>query len=387
MHGRTLAHKKTLSLTTYINFRMIAQHVEQDASVGTLFEKVSAMGHEQVVFCHDPATGLKAIIGIHNTVLGPSLGGVRMWNYRSEAEALHDVLRLSRGMTFKNSIAGLNLGGGKAVIIGDARKHKNEALMRSFGKFVEGLSGRYITAEDVGMTDRDMEYISMETQHVGGMPEYRGGLGAPSQFTAFGTYMGMKAAAKQAYGSESLEGKKVSIQGVGNVAQFLIDYLAKENCELYVTDIYEDRLKAVAANYKVQVVAPEDIYALPVDIYAPCALGATVNDTTLLQLQCDIIAGCANNQLEDEARHGNACLERGILYAPDFLVNSGGVINVYAEVIGTTTAWTIAHTEQIYDKTLQVLDISQREQRNTQEVAIELALARIEQMGKVKVRQ
>lgn len=360
----------------------VMQQVDENTSV---FERVGSMGHEQVVFCNDPSTGLKAIIGVHNTILGPSLGGVRMWPYKSEAEALNDALRLSRGMTFKNSIAGLNLGGGKAVIIGDARTQKNEALMRSFGKFVENLNGKYITAEDVGMTDRDMEYINMETDHVGGMPEYRGGLGAPSKYTAYGTYMGMKAAAKQAYGTDSLEGKKVSIQGVGNVAIFLIDFLSKENCEVFVTDIYEDRLKEASSKYNVTVVEPDDIYNLPVDIYAPCALGATINDSTLKALQCDIIAGCANNQLQDEAKHGAACVEKGILYAPDFLVNSGGVINVYAEVIGTGTDWTMAQTEQIYDKTAQVLSKSVEEKRNSQEVAIDLAMQRIDQIAKVKV--
>jgi leucine dehydrogenase len=350
----------------------------------SVFDAIAQHGHEQVVFCQDEATGLKAIIGIHNTVLGPSLGGVRMWPYASEAEALKDVLRLSRGMTYKNAIAGLNLGGGKAVIIGDSRTQKTEALMRAFGKFVENLNGKYITAEDVGMTDQDMEYISMETEHVGGMPVYRGGLGAPSEHTAYGTYMGMKAAAKIAYGSDSLSGKSVAVQGVGNVAEFLIEYLHKENCRMVVCDIYQDRLDAIAKKYPVEVVAPEAIYDQPVDIYAPCALGATINDDTLARLQCRIIAGCANNQLADEQKHGQACLEKGILYAPDFLVNSGGVINVYAEVIGTNTDWTHAQVEKIYDQTLKVLTRSEQEKRNAQEVAIELAQSRIDLLGKVQ---
>lgn len=353
----------------------------------SIFAKVTKMGHEQVVFCHDESTGLKAIIGVHNTVLGPSLGGLRMWNYASEADALNDVLRLSRGMTFKNSIAGLNLGGGKAVIIGDARKHKTEALLRAFGKFVENLNGKYITAEDVGMTSRDMEYLSSETRHVAGMPETRGGLGDPSPFTAYSTYMGMKAAAKKAYGDESLKNKKVSVQGAGHVASYLIDYLMDEGAELYVTDIFEDKLKAVTDKHPhLTVVKPEEIYELPVDIYSPCALGATVNDETLAQLQCDIICGCANNQLQDEEKHGNLCLDRGIIYAPDFLVNSGGVVNVYAEVIGTTKEWTKNHLSTIYDQTLNVINTSAETNTNAQQVAMEIALERIEGMAKVKVK-
>lgn len=352
----------------------------------SVFEQLSKMGHEQVVFCHDEDTGLKAIIGVHNTVLGPSLGGTRMWSYKNEADALNDVLRLSRGMTFKNAIAGLNLGGGKAVIIGDARTQKTEALLRAFGKFVENLNGKYITAEDVGMTDQDMEYIGMETQYVSGLPEYRGGLGAPSKFTAFGTYMGMKAAAKKAFGSDSLEGKKVAIQGVGNVGDFLIDYLVKENCQVFVSDIYEDRLQAMVNKYKVNVVGLEDIYDVDVDIYSPCALGATINDDTLKRLKCKIIVGCANNQLKDEQTHGDACLNKGIIYAPDFLVNSGGVINVYAEVTKTNSNWSMAQIEKIYDQTLKVLDISISEQRNAQEVAIEIAMKRINDIAKLKAR-
>ncbi|MGB0525268.1 MAG: Glu/Leu/Phe/Val dehydrogenase dimerization domain-containing protein [Flammeovirgaceae bacterium] len=356
-----------------------------DEVTSSVFAQVEKMGHEQIVFCHDEATGLKAIVGVHNTVLGPSLGGLRMWNYQSEADALNDVLRLSRGMTFKNSIAGLNLGGGKAVIIGDARKHKTEALLRAFGKFVENLNGKYITAEDVGMSARDMEHISAETSHVAGMPETRGGLGDPSPWTAYSTYMGMKAAAKKAYGTDSLEGKRVSVQGVGHVAAYLIDYLEQEGCQIFVTDIYEDKLKAISAQHKVEIVAPASIYDLDVDIYAPCALGATVNDETLEQLKCQIICGCANNQLKEEKKHGDACLEKGIIYAPDFLVNSGGVVNVYAEVIGSNTEWTKHHLETVYDQTLNVLNTSFESGKNAQEVAMEIALERIQSIGKTKM--
>lgn len=356
-----------------------------EAATTSVFAQVEKMGHEQIVFCHDEETGLKAIVGVHNTVLGPSLGGLRMWNYQSEADALNDVLRLSRGMSFKNSIAGLNLGGGKAVIIGDPRQHKTEALLRAFGKFVENLNGKYITAEDVGMTTRDIEIISAETDHVAGMPESRGGLGDPSPWTAYSTYMGMKAAAKKAYGSDDLAGKRVSVQGVGHVSTYLIDYLSKEGCEIFVTDIYEDKLKAITATHKVEVVAPDTIYDLDVDIYAPCALGSTVNDETLAQLKCQIICGCANNQLKEEKKHGDACLEKGIIYAPDFLVNSGGVVNVYAEVIGSNTDWTKQHLSTVYDQTLNIINRSVETGINAQEVAIEIALERIQSIGKTKL--
>lgn len=351
----------------------------------SVFDQLDELGHEQVVFCNDNETGLRGIIGIHNTVLGPALGGTRMWSYKSEADALNDVLRLSRGMTFKNSVAGLNLGGGKAVIIGDARKHKSEALLRLFGKFVRNLNGKYITAEDVGMTSRDMEYISYETSHVCGLPESKGGSGDPSPFTALGVYMGMKAAAKKAYGNDSLAGKSVSVQGVGHVGEYLVEHLTKEGAKVYISDVYEDRLKAVSQKFNATVVELDEIYDLNTDIYSPCALGATVNDSTLARLKCQIIAGCANNQLKDERKHGKICLEKGIIYAPDFLINAGGVINIATEVSGGyNPTWATAQVESIYDKTLAILDISMRDGKNAQEVAMEIALKRIKDMAKIK---
>lgn len=353
----------------------------------SVFSEISKYGHEQIVYCYDHATGLKAIVGIHNTVLGPALGGTRMWNYQSDAEALNDVLRLSRGMTFKNAIAGLNHGGGKAVIIGDAKKQKNEFLLRRFGKFIQSLSGKYITAEDVGMSTRDMEYIAMETKFVSGMPDSMGGSGDPSPVTAYGTYMGMKAAAKRAYGSDSLAGKKVSVQGIGHVGGYLVDLLAKENAQIFITDIYEDRLKEVAQKHNVTIVGLDEIYDLDVDIYAPCALGATVNDSTLGRLKCQIIAGAANNQLKDEQIHGDACREKGIIYAPDFLINSGGVINVAMELTGYNRERAYAQAEKIYDSTLEILDRAKAENINTQEAAMRVAKQRIDAIGKIKMVQ
>ena len=352
---------------------------------GSIFGQISTMNHEQVVICHDQPTGLKAIIGIHNTILGPALGGTRMWPYTSEAEAITDVLRLSRGMTFKNSLAGLNLGGGKAVILGNPSL-KNEAFLRRFGRFIESLGGRYVTAEDVNMNTSDMEYIRMETRHVAGLPEIKGGSGDPSPVTAYGTYMGMKAAAKKAFGSDSLERKKIGVQGVGQVGKYLIEYLVKEGAEVMITDIFEDKLKQVAKNTGATVVDPTVIYDLDMDIYAPCALGATINDETIDRLKCKVIAGAANNQLKDEAKHGQILLEKGIVYAPDFLINAGGVINVGAEYLGGFIKEIVyKQTEKIYDTCLGILEKSEAENIPAQQAAIETAKARIEAMGNVKL--
>lgn len=350
-----------------------------------VFDQIQELQHEQVVYCYDEPTGLKAIIGIHNTVLGPALGGTRMWAYTSEAEALNDVLRLSRGMTFKAAISGLNLGGGKAVIIGDVSKLKNEAFLRRFGKFVNSLGGKYITAEDVNMSTRDMEYIHMETKHVTGLPELMGGSGDPSPVTAYSTYMGMKATAKKVYGSDSLNGKKVAVQGMGHVGTYLVDLLVKENCKVFISDIYADRLKAVADKTGATIVDAEAIYDSDMDIYAPCALGATLNDDTIQRLKCQVIAGAANNQLKEEQKHGRMLVERGIAYAPDFLINAGGLINVYQELIGYNREKAYAKAETIYDVTLQIFSVAAEEGITPQEAAMQMALRRIQSIGQVKL--
>jgi leucine dehydrogenase len=336
------------------------------------------MGHEQIVFCQDERTGLKAIIAIHNTVLGPSLGGTRMWNYASETEALHDVLRLSRGMTYKSAISGLNLGGGKAVIIGDSRKHKSEALFRRFGQFVDSLDGKYITAEDVGISPSDISYVAMETEHVAGLPMSQGGSGDPSPVTAHGVYVGMKGAAKFAFGSESLEGKRIAVQGVGHVGATLVEKLVKEGAKVTITDIHEASIKDITSRMSVDVVSPEDIYKVDMDIYAPCALGATVNDETLAQLKCKVIAGAANNQLAIEEKHGQILLERGIVYAPDFLINAGGIINCYAEVAGFDHDWSFEEVEKIYGTTLNILEKSRTDNIPVYLAANQLAEERID---------
>ncbi|WP_053406658.1 Glu/Leu/Phe/Val dehydrogenase dimerization domain-containing protein [Persicobacter sp. CCB-QB2] len=351
----------------------------------SIFTQVQRMGHEQVVFCHDEATGLKAIIGIHNTVLGPALGGTRMWDYASDEDALEDVLRLSRGMTYKNALAGLNIGGGKAVIIGDPKKVKNEALLRRFGKFVNSLGGKYVTAEDVNMGDRDMEYISYETNHVCGLAPTMGGAGNPSPVTAYGTYVGMKAAAKHTFGSDTLAGKRIAVQGAGSVGSTLVEYLTKEGATVYICDLFEDRAAQVAAENGAHVVGMEEIYDLDVDIYSPCALGATINDDTIDRLKCKIIAGAANNQLKDEIKHGKILVEKGIVYAPDFLINAGGVIHVCLDhFTDYNRDRAMAMTERIYDTCLEILEEAQKQGITPQEAAMAAAQKRIDQVAKIK---
>lgn len=351
-----------------------------------VFDVLKEMGHEQVVICNDASVGLKAIIGIHNTVLGPALGGTRMWSYSSDKEALVDVLRLSRGMTFKAAVSGLNLGGGKAVIIGDAATMKNEAMLRRFGKFIESLNGKYVTAEDVNMTPRDMEYIAMETRHVSGLSESIGGGGDPSPVTAYGVYVGMKACAKKAFGSDSLKDKKVMVQGAGSVGMQLCALLYKEGARLFVSDIYEERTMKAAEKYKAQVIDNDEIFAIAADVYSPCALGATLNDDSIERLNCPVVAGAANNQLKDEEKHGNMLLKKGVIYAPDFLINAGGLINVGIEYLGGWSKERVyAKVEQIYETTLNILDKSAREKINTQKAAIALAVQRINDIGKVKL--
>lgn len=347
--------------------------------------RMTAFDHEQIVFCQDKETGLRSIIAIHNTVLGPAVGGTRMWAYASEEEAITDALRLSRGMTYKNALAGLNIGGGKAVIVGDARKNKSEALMRRFGRFVNGLGGKYITAEDVGISTRDMEYVRSETKHVVGLPEYLGGSGDPSPVTAFGVYMGMKASCKEAYGSDSLSGKRVVVQGVGHVGEALVGYLVKENAEVVICDAYEDRVNDVVQKFGVKAIGINDVYDQPMDIYSPCALGATVNDETLEKLQCEIICGAANNQLKDEKIHGVNVLKKGILYAPDYLVNAGGIINCYWEIVGYNRQAALAQAEGIYETALRIFKKSKEENIPTYLAANHLAEARIASIGRIKM--
>lgn len=350
----------------------------------SVFEQMSHFGQQNIVFCNDEETGLKAIIAIHDTTLGPALGGTRMWNYANENDALQDVLRLSRGMTYKAAITGLNLGGGKAVIIGDSRTDKSEAMMRRYGKFIKNLNGSFITAEDVGTNPKDMEYIRMETEHVTGVPESLGGSGDPSPVTAKGVFMGIKACVKEQFGNDSLAGKSIAVQGIGHVGENLVHLLREENAKVYVSDIDEDRLQKVAKKYGAEVVANNSIFDLDIDIYAPCALGATVNTETIERLNCSIIAGAANNQLADESVHGKLLLAKGILYAPDYLINAGGLINCYSEIAGFSKKRTMQLAENIYDATRNVLKKSKTENIPTSEAANKIAEKRIEDIKKIK---
>lgn len=349
-----------------------------------VFGQMSFDNHEQIVFCNDKDSGLKAIIGIHNSVLGPALGGTRMWNYASEWEALNDVLRLSRGMTYKSAITGLNLGGGKAVIIGDAKTQKTPELMLKFGEFVHSLAGRYITAEDVGMTTADMDLVRTVTPYVTGISESKGGAGNPSPITAYGVFMGMKAAAKYTFGSELLEGKVVYVQGIGNVGEALVENLSNEGAKVYISDINQERLEEVRDKYGVEIYGGSNLYAEKMDIYAPCALGATVNDLTINQLNTKIIAGAANNQLAEEQKHGNLLREKGIVYAPDFLINAGGIINVYAELENYGRKEIVRKTENIYNTTLEILKNADDNDITTHQAAFNIAQARIDARSKEK---
>jgi leucine dehydrogenase len=361
--------------------------VEALQKMNPVFGQLSFDNHEQIVFCNDKDTGLKAIIGIHNSVLGPALGGTRMWNYANEWEALNDVLRLSRGMTYKSAITGLDLGGGKAVIIGDAKTQKTPELMRKFGEFVHSLSGRYITAEDVGMETKDMDIVNDVTPYVTGISESRGGSGNPSPVTALGVYMGMKAAAKYKFGSDNLEGKKVLVQGIGHVGETLVDYLTKEGALVQISDINETRLDEVSKKYGATIFRGTDLYTADVDIYAPCALGATINDDTVHKIQAKIIAGAANNQLADENVHGPILMQRGILYAPDFLINAGGIISVNSEIAKYDHTETLRRTENIYNTTLEIFDYAVANNLTPQKAAMALAEIRIENRKKEKRNQ
>lgn len=350
------------------------------------FEMISKHGeHEQVVFCHDKNVGLKAIIAIHNTALGPALGGTRMWNYKTEDEALKDVLRLSKGMTYKASAAGLNLGGGKAVIIGDPKTQKSEGLFRAFGQFVNSLNGRYITAEDVGTNVKDMENIFMETTWVTGIPKTFGGSGDPSPYTAHGVLMGIKASASEKFGTDSLKGMRIAVQGLGNVGSNLVGYLTNEGAKVIVADIDPARVKMHTDQYGVEAVPADKILFVDCDIQAPCAMGAIINDDTITKLKCKVIAGGANNQLA-EARHGDQLRELGILYAPDYVVNAGGLMNVFVELEGYSPDLALEKTKKVYDNVKKVFEIAKRDNIGTHTAADRLAEERITTIGQLKQR-
>lgn len=348
-----------------------------------LLEYMEKYEYEKLVYCQDKNSGLKAIICIHDTSLGPALGGTRMWNYSNEEEALIDVLRLARGMTYKAAAAGLNLGGGKAVIIGDPQKDKSEELFRVLGRFIQSLNGRYITAEDVGTSIKDMEWIHMETDYVTGLSLEDGFSGDPSPMTARGVLNGMKAVASEVYGSDSLQRKTVAVQGLGNVGYNLCRYLSEEGAHLIVTDIDKQNVKRVRDEFNAEAVEPQDIYGVKAEIFAPCALGGVINDETIPRFKFDIIAGSANNVLKEE-RHGEEIHAREILYAPDYVINAGGLINIADELEGYNYGRAVKRVEGIYDNIAKIIELAKRENIPTYKAANHMAEERIRRIGRIK---
>jgi leucine dehydrogenase len=341
-----------------------------------VFDQIHEAHHEQVIFCHDAESGLDSIIAIHDTTLGPALGGTRMWPYRSTHEALTDVLRLSEGMTYKAAVAEIELGGGKAVIIGDSRRDKTPELLRAHGRFVDTLGGRYITAEDVGIGVEDMEYVYEETRHVTGIRSSPQGSGDPSPVTAYGVYNGIKASCLKKLGTDDVEGVRIAVQGAGHVGYYLCENLAADGAVISITDIDEERVHKVVADFGATPVEPDEIYDVDCEVFAPCALGAIINDATLRRLRCQIVAGGANNQLEED-RHGDALDAKGILYAPDYVINAGGLINVYGEIVGYGLETAKEKARGIYGTLLSIYDIAAEDGIPTYRAADRLARERI----------
>ncbi|MBC6308942.1 Glu/Leu/Phe/Val dehydrogenase [Listeria sp. FSL L7-1582] len=343
-----------------------------------LFEDMEKYDYEQVVFCHDKASGLKAIIAIHDTTLGPALGGCRMWPYETEEEALQDVLRLARGMTYKNAAAGLPLGGGKTVIIGDPKKDKSEEMFRALGRYVERLNGSYIIAEDVGITVADMDLVHEETKHVTGISERFGSSGNPSPMTAFGVYSAMRRTALEVFGTDSLANKTIAVQGVGNVAFALCRLLHEDGANLIVTDINTEAVNRAVTQFGAKAVASADIYDVEADIFTPCALGGILNDETIPKLKVAAVCGSANNQLLDATKHGEMLANEGILYAPDYIVNAGGVINIADELNTYNEARAQKKIGEIYDQIGKVFEIAKMEQVTPAEAANRMVENRME---------
>ncbi|MCF8563654.1 leucine dehydrogenase [Alicyclobacillus tolerans] len=348
-----------------------------------LFPYLAADDYEQLVFCHDKAAGLKAIIAIHDTTLGPALGGCRMWTYASEADAVTDALRLARGMTYKAAAAGLNLGGGKTVVIGNPKSDKSEALFRALGRYIQSLGGRYITAEDVGTSVVDMDIIHKETDFVTGVSQAYGSGGNPSPMTALGVFRGIQASAKTALGTDDLAGKTIAIQGLGSVGYALAQLLHEAGGRLIVSDINPDAVSRAVSELNATAVGVSEIFGVQCDIFAPCALGAAINDETLERLRCKVVAGSANNQLA-EPRHGDVLHQKGILYAPDYVINSGGLINVADELEGYNPERARAKVENIYQIMLDLYSVAMRENLPSHLAADHMAQARIEQMKQVR---
>jgi len=349
----------------------------------TLFAHPEFADHEQVVYCRNHAVGLHAIIAIHDTTLGPALGGLRMWPYADESEALTDVLRLSRGMSYKNALAGLDLGGGKAVIIGDPKADRTEARMRCLGRFIDALGGRYITAEDVGMTERDMEYIFAETDWVVGNPPVRGGSGDPSPFTAQGVIAGIRASLRERYGHDAVSEVSYAVQGVGHVGADLVRRLREHHARVYVCDVDEEAARRLADDQGCIAVEPDAIYATDAEVLCPCALGGVINAETLPLLRCDIVAGAANNQLADNTA-GDGLHARGIVYAPDYAINAGGVMNVSLELSGYSRERALGMVERIEETLTTIYARARADDCPTWQAADRVAESRIAALAEVR---
>ena len=349
-----------------------------------IFETLAQTGHEEVIFCHNKDAGLKAIIAIHNSVLGPALGGLRMWPYATEQDALNDVLRLSRGMTYKAAVSGLNLGGGKGVIIGDPGKDKSEALFRAFGRFVNSLNGRYITAEDVGIDVNDMEYVFRETEFVTGVHQVHGGSGDPSPFTAYGTLQGLMASLQVKFGNEDVGNYAYAVQGVGHVGMEFVKLLRERGAKVFVTDINADLVQKAVDDHGAEAVAADDIYDVDAEVYSPCALGGTVNADTLPRLKCKVICGAANNQLAND-EIGDEVERLGILYAPDYAVNAGGLMNVSLEIDGYNRERAMRMLRTIYFNLGRIFEIAKRDNIPTYKAADRMAEERILAIGKLRL--
>ena len=348
-----------------------------------VFDAVAIEGHEQVLYGYDKVSGLKTIIAIHSTALGPALGGTRFFPYESEADAVEDVLRLSKGMTYKAAAAGLDLGGGKAVIIGDPRQMKSERLFRAYGRIVDSLQGRYITAEDVGTTTQDMDMVRSETRWALGNSVALGGAGDPSPVTARGLFAATRAVAQKLWGNQDLAGRRFAVQGVGKVGGAFVQLLVEARAEVIVTDAYEPAIQAAVENYGVKPVDPDEIFTVDCDVFSPCALGATLNETTIPKLNCEAIVGSANNQLATE-EDAESLAARGILYAPDFVVNAGGLINVYDELHGYSKMRALHKVDSIYDATMRILDTAEEHGINPNAAAEKVAEDRIRDIGDLR---
>jgi valine dehydrogenase (NAD+) len=348
---------------------------------------LSALGHEQVAFCHDQATGLRAIISIYSTALGPALGGTRFYPYATEQDALQDALRLSRAMAYKNALCGLDHGGGKAVIIGDPAKDKSEALLRAYGRFVQSLGGRYVTACDVGTYVADMDVVAKETRFATGRSEANGGAGDSSVLTAYGVFQGMRASAAHVWGSPSLAGKTVGIAGVGKVGRLLTAHLLENGARVVVADINSAAVEALREKHP-EIDVAADVHTLvrsELDIYAPCALGGALDESTVRALTAKVVCGGANNQLVDEGHTAEALMARGITYAPDFLVNAGGVIQVSDELHGFDFARAKHRTSGIYEATASVLRVAAEKGVSPAAAADHLAEERMAQVGSNRI--